>query len=376
MSQLTLGVVGTARKPDEHRLPIHPDHLDRIPETLRTRIYLENGYGEPFGLADDEIRAQVGGFLPRGELLKQDIVLLPKPLPDDLRELREGTLLWGWPHCVQQEEITQVAIDRNLTLLAWEAMFTWRGEVRDCHSFYKNNEMAGYCAVLHSLELAGEDGLYGRPKRAVVLSFGSVARGAVYALQGRGVADIEVFTRRPPWSVRDQVPGCRYGQMLVGEDGQITCEDADGNERPLIDRLGDADVIVNGILQDTDRPLNYMGEGEEARLRRGALIVDVSCDLGMGFPFARPTSFADPVFQAGPATYYAVDHTPSYLWKSATWEISSVICEFLPRVMEGVGSWDDEPVLARAVEIRDGVIQNPKILSFQGRDPKYPHPIL
>ena len=32
-----------------------------------------------------------------------------------------------------------------------------------------------------------------------------------------------------------------------------------------------------------------------------------------------------------------------------------------------------EEALSRAVEIRDGVIENPKILSFQGRDAEYPH---
>ena len=96
----------------------------------------------------------------------------------------------------------------------------------------------------------------------------------------------------------------------------------------------------------------------------------------MGFPFARPTSFADPVFPVGPAQYYAVDHTPSYLWKSATWELSAVVCEFLPKVLQGPADWGDEPILSRAIEIEDGVIQNPKILRFQGREAEYPHTIV
>lgn len=42
--------------------------------------------------------------------------------------------------------------------------------------------------------------------------------------------------------------------------------------------------------------------------------------------------------------------------------------------MEGEASWDASSTLARAIEIRDGVVQNPSILSFQDRDPAYPHP--
>ena len=104
------------------------------------------------------------------------------------------------------------------------------------------------------------------------------------------------------------------------------------------------------------------------------MIVDVSCDEGMGFTWARPTTFADPTFVVGDnVLYYAVDHSPSYLWKSATWENSEALLPFLPTVMGGSGAWDANPTIRRAIEIRDGVIQNPAILSFQGRDPKHPH---
>jgi hypothetical protein len=45
-------------------------------------------------------------------------------------------------------------------------------------------------------------------------------------------------------------------------------------------------------------------------------------------------------------------------------------------VLAGPGAWDSEPVIGRAIEIRDGIIQNPDILSFQHRAPQYPHPRL
>jgi alanine dehydrogenase len=71
--------------------------------------------------------------------------------------------------------------------------------------------------------------------------------------------------------------------------------------------------------------------------------------------------------------YYAVDHSPSYLWNSATWEISEALLPFLRTVLTGPGAWDADPTIRRAIEIRDGVIQNPAILTFQDRAPKYPH---
>jgi alanine dehydrogenase len=94
----------------------------------------------------------------------------------------------------------------------------------------------------------------------------------------------------------------------------------------------------------------------------------------MGFEWARPTTFEEPMFPVGDGVgYYAVDHSPSYLWNSATFEISEALLSYLPAVMNGPDGWDGDETIRRAIEIRDGVIQNPKILSFQGRDASFPH---
>ncbi len=375
---LTLGVIARSRKENEHRLPIHPDHFKLVPSDVRSSIRFEHGYGEPFGISDPELGERFGGIAERSELLAaSDVVLLPKPLVDDLQQIREGGVLWGWPHCVQQRDMTQVAIDRKLTLIAWEAMYSWKKGVHEMHVFDRNNEMAGYCGVIHALGLAGKDGLYGAPADACVISHGSVSRGAIYALLRRGFGSIRVFTQREPWSVHDKIPGCRYGQMVRG-DGDESAEivEDDGSRAPLIDVLQSADVIVNGILQDTDRPIMFLREGEQTRLKPGGLIVDVSCDLAMGFPFARPTSFESPTFAVGKTTYYAVDHTPSYLWQSASWEISRVVVGFLKTVLGGPGSWNASETILRAIEICDGVVRNEKILSFQHREPTYPYRVV
>lgn len=371
---LTLGVLGSSRKENEHRVPMHPDHFGLVPDPLREAIRFESGYGVPFGVGDEELERRFGGVMRRRTLMEDsDLVLLAKPMPEDLGELREHTVLWGWPHCVQQPEITQAAIARKLTLIAWEAMFTWgAGGSREMHVFERNNEMAGYCGVIHALGFVGKDGFYGPRAQARVISHGSVSRGAIHSLLGRGFSDITVYTQRPPWAVHDKITGCRYGQMIE-DNGRLTAVEDDGKRRPLVESLAEADVIVNGILQNTDRPLMFLREGEENLLRPGALIVDVSCDLGMGFSFARPTSFERPAFDVGPVTYYGVDHTPSYLWRSASWELSRVIVPFLETVMSGPDAWEGNETIKRAIEIRDGVIQNAKILSFQGRSASYPH---
>ena len=50
-----------------------------------------------------------------------------------------------------------------------------------------------------------------------------------------------------------------------------------------------------------------------------------------------------------------------------------MLLPYLRLVLAGRDAWTGNETIRRAVEIRDGVIQNPRILSFQHRSPKYPH---
>jgi alanine dehydrogenase len=376
-ASLTLGVMGRSFKENERRLALHPHHLSRIPDDLRGRVFLERGYGERFGMTDSALEGWVGGFRTREELVAEcDVILQPKPLLSDITQLRVGQVLWGWPHCVQDEELTQVAIDRRLTLIAFEAMNHWNKDGSfSLHVFHTNNELAGYCSVLHALQLAGSTGDYGRRLSAVVIGFGATARGAVTALNAMGVSDVDVLTHRAVAAVAAPIHSAR----IVHFDNDETTErvshavTAQGKV-PLAGFLAEHDIIVNCVLQDTDAPLTFMTDADLGHMTPGTLIVDVSCDEKMGFTWARPTTFEDPTFVVGDhVLYYAVDHSPSYLWNSATWENSEALLPFLRPLMEGPDGWDRNNTLRRAIEIRDGVIQNPAILSFQGRSPQHPH---
>ncbi len=377
MAALTLGVLGTSRKENERRLPLHPRHLDRIEADVRQRMFLEHGYGASFGAAEEELAALVGGMRSREELIAEcDVLLLPKPTEQDVAGLREGQVLWGWPHCVQDEAITQLAIDQRLTLIAWEAMNHWSSDgTFGVHVFHKNNELAGYCSVLHAFQLLGITGHYGRRRRATVISFGATGRGAVTALNGLGVLDVTVLTQRHVTAVASPISTVVLGQFeRVSPDSSRTQVLRSAGPVPMADFLAEQDIVVNCILQDTDAPLMFVTDDDLASFAPGSLIVDVSCDEGMGFEFARPTSFAEPVFSVGEGVhYYGVDHSPSYLFDAATWEISEALIPYLGPVLDGPSAWAENETISKAIEIRDGVVQNPKILSFQHRSPDYPH---
>ena len=246
------------------------------------------------------------------------------------------------------------------------------------HVFHKNNELAGYSSVLHALALRGSTGDYGRRLRAVVISFGATARGAVRGLAALGISDVTVLTQRDVAAVASPFAFVRMQTLTADPDrpGHVRVEEESGS-RPLVELLAEHDVVVNCILQDTDDPLVFVDEEDLGAFARGTLFVDVSCDEGMGFSWARPTTFVDPIFEVGDGSYYyAVDHSPSYLWSSATWENSEALLRYLPVVAAGPEAWDADETIRRAIEVRDGVVVNPRILSFQHRAPAPPHRVL
>lgn len=373
----TLGVVATSRKPHERRLAIHPAHLERIDEDVRARLFLERGYGERFGRRDAELAPLVAGLRERDELLAGcDVVVLPKPLAEDVAAMGEGQTLWGWPHCVQDRAMTQAAIDRRVTLLAWEAMNRWSADgAFDLHVFHRNNELAGYCSVLHALTLLGATGAYGAPLRAAVISFGATGRGAHRALGALGVRDITILTQRDVAAVAAAPADAQFATYGRDEDDPQSVLVVDGDEPvPLVEFLVGTDIVVNCVLQDPERPLVFVRETELDAFGPRNLFVDVSIDPGMGFEWARATSFDEPLLTVGPGShYYAVDHSPSYLWNAATWEISEALAPYLRPVLEGPRAWEADETLRRAVEIRDGVVLNEKVLAFQERAAEYPH---
>ncbi len=377
MKKFSLGVVGTSRKEDEKRVPIHPEHLARIPEDIRKQLIFEKGYGAPFGISDDFFVAQTGGVATRHELLA-DIgsVIIAKPVLADLQEIREGGFIWGYPHCAQQNDITQTAIDRKLTLIAFEDMFVWYANGQaGRHTFYKNNEMAGYCAVIHALQLRGIDGHYGNQRKVIIFSFGAVSRGAIYALKAHGFRDITICIQRYDYEVREEVLDVDYVRIREGNAGEarmVTVEH-DGTVKPLSDLIAASEIIINGTYQNTDYPVDFVTEDEKDSLKPGTLIVDVSCDEGMGFYFAKPTTFKAPILHVNNIDYYAVDHTPSYLWESASRSISAALIGYLPTILENHSGWMKNNTIQKAINVDAGVIKKESVLTFQNRLPDYPH---
>lgn len=364
-----IGVFGTSNKKYEKRIPLHPELFDLIPDRIRKQLFFEDKYACELGIEESFLNEHFGGVLSRDKLFDQtDVWLLPKPDKNDYQYFSEGKILWGWPHCVQGAEITQAALNAKMTIIAWEAMY---GGKDNTHIFYRNNELAGFAAVQHMMMLTGRNGYFGRKLKAAVMGFGATARGAISSLKSMGINDITVFSQRPSYLINAPIECVNYKKMKV-TGNECLLESSPSKAISAATELANYDLVVNCILQNPLQPINFINENEMGYINKQLDIIDISCDEGMGFHFATPTTFDMPMLKINSyINYYSVDHTPTLYWDSASYEITKSIIEFLPMFVENC--WQKNEVLEGAIEIIDGNIANNRIIEFQNRQSTPPY---
>ena len=199
--------------------------------------------------------------------------------------------------------------------------------LNSCHVFWRNNEIAGEAAVFHALPYIG---LVPEELKVAVIGRGNTARGAIRAFDRLG-ADVTVYDRKRGAHLRNE--------------------------------LGRYDVIVNAVLWDVFRNDHIIYREDLAKMKPGALLIDVSCDEGMGIETSRPTSIEKPTYVVDGIVHYVVDHTPAIFFASATESLSEALYPFLDDLIEG----KENPILKKATIIENGRIIDQRITQFQNR---------
>lgn len=310
-----------SHKENENRRALVPTDVVRL--TSPKNVYIETGFGNVLGIPDAEYEAVGCKICSHEDVLKQDIICDPKIGDADyLEKLRPGQTIFGWVHATQNRDITDKILASQLTAYAWEHMFE-----KKRHVFWFNNELAGEAAVIHAFQCYGRlpYGLH-----VAVLGNGNTARGAVRVLNMLG-AEVMQYTR--------------------------------SQEALFKEEFVQYDVIVNCILWDVTRKDHIIYKSDLARMKRGALIIDVSCDRCGGIETSIPTPIEAPTYIVDGIMHYAVDHTPSLFYKTFSYNNSQIIIPYLDELM------NDNPgeVLTDALIIENGVIIDEEINKFQGR---------
>lgn len=356
-SKKTIAVLESV-KSYEQRIPIHPKHFYLI-GMEKQKVFFQKKYAKRFEQADQGLIQFGFSVASRDTLLADaDIIFLLKPMASDLKKMKKGAVLIGWCHAVQQIQIANIAKERGLTLVAMEKMYKYQHGKKE-HLFYKNNFLSGRLGVQDALSCAPIE--YENSVNVSVLTFGAVGQGVVSELLARGFSNITVFSRRDKNRIPNLPRKVNYKKFFVKNEELLT---SDGEKLKAL--LLESNIIINCILQDPLDPYEFLTE-EDLKNTDNKLIIDISCDDKMGFDFSHSTSFKKPIEKIGNNFYYAIDHTPTLMWREISLYLSSKLLPILNSFL--ANKFDDKTreLLDEAIEIRDGKIINQVITDFQNK---------
>lgn len=309
-----------SHKENENRRSLTLKSLQSIKN--RSSIYVETGYGLVMGITDEDYVKAGVSVVSREEVLSKDIICDPKIGDAEYLSLLNNQVIFGWVHAVQNRDITDKIIAGKLTAYAWEDMFEGGR-----HLFWRNNEIAGEAAILHAYMCHG---IFPYDSKVAVLGRGNSARGAIKTLNYMG-AEVISYDRK--------------------------------TEQLLREEIGEYDVIINAILWDTNRKDHIIYREDLARMKKNAMIIDISCDRNGGIETSIPTTIENPTYFVDGIRHYVVDHTPSLFHKTTSESISEVVASVIDSLIEGT----PEKVLNDAKCIEKGKILDGRIISFQNR---------
>ncbi len=310
-----------SNKENEFRRAILPSDILRIDHP--DRVYIEHGFGDVLGIPDSKYSEAGANVCSHNEVLQQDIICDPK-IGDAsyLSDLHSGQTIFGWVHATQNRNITDKIVNEKLTAFAWEKMFE-----KGRHVFWFNNELAGEAAIIHAFQCYG---LLPYGLNVAIIGNGNTARGAGRVLNMLG-SKVTQYTRK--------------------------------TEQLLRDEISNYDVFVNCVLWDVKRTDHIIYRDDLCRMKKGAMIIDVSCDKEGGIESSHPTTISEPTYVVEGIMHYAVDHTPAIFYKTFSQNNSRIIVPYINQLMSDTIC----EVLHDSLIIDKGIIVDKEIIEFQNR---------
>lgn len=308
-------------KENEKRRVLLPKDIEKIKK--KDYLFFEKGYGKILGISDSEYEKVGCNVTSFDEVLKQDIICDPKIGDANyLDRLKEKQIIFGWVHAVKNRDLTDLLLDKKITAIAFEDMF-----YKNRHVFYKNNILAGEAACYNAINYLGRlpDNL-----NAAIIGNGNTAHGAYKALSKLGV-NVDIYTR--------------------------------DLEELLKENLSSYDLIVNCVLWDVKRRDHIIYQEDLKKMKKGSMIIDVSCDLNGAIETSHPTTIDNPIYLVDDIIHYAVDHTPSLFYHTFSLECSKIIIDYINDLIEE----QENEVLHEATIIKNGKILDQKINDYQER---------
>ncbi|GAA4937427.1 alanine dehydrogenase [Algibacter agarivorans] len=316
----------------EKRVCLTPDAVYAIVSNGH-RVLLEAGAGSSANYSDKDY-SEAGAEITKDTAKVYSCPMILKVEPPTLEQIKlinpQTILISALQLKTQSKKYFEALASKRITALAFEFIRDFDGTYPVVKSL---SEIAGTASVLIAAELLsdtkGGNGLmFGNisgvpPLEIVILGAGTVGEFAARSAIGLG-AGIKIFDNSITKLRRIQT---HLGRPLFTSTLQ---------PKNLNKALKRCDVVI-GAVRGTNRSPIVVSETMIESMKNGAIIIDVSIDMGGCFESSEVTTHKQPTFVKHGVVHYCVPNIPARYPRTASVSLSNIFTPYLLKIGEDGG---------------------------------------
>src|SRR5450755_3776128 len=359
-------IIGVPKEIKDHetRVGLVPSGVSALREAGH-EVLVETHAGEGSSLGDQEYAEAGAAILSTADEVwnKADLVVKVKePQSTEYAHFRPGLILFTYLHLAPLPDLTNQLLASRVNGVAYETIRERDGSLP---LLTPMSEVAGRMSVQvgaqylerpsggRGILLGGVPGV--APGNVVILGGGIVGTNAAKIAIGMG-AHVAIIDR----SLN------RLRELDDIFSGQVVT--LASNAWTISENLKTADLVVGAVLIPGASAPRLVRREPIARMKRGAVVVDVAIDQGGCFETSHATTHTEPIYFVDGVLHYCVSNMPAAVPHTSTFGLTNATFPYLAELCsKGLErACKENPAISEGVNTYGGHITYPGVAESQG----------
>lgn len=310
-------------KNNEYRVAATPDCVAELIKR-RNVVLVEKDAGIGSGYSDEDYRQAGAQIVDAQEAYNAELVYKVKEiLPEEYKYLREGQIIFTYIHSNAHVDMTTELLKAKVVGISYEDITDDNGEFPLLKPMSILAGKGGFLAALHfGQKVNGGNGVLFN--RCVGVST------PVVTIIGAGNAGMGAAELASAFGCKVNILDLSLEKLEKAKDSfSENVQLLFSNRTNLEKCLRETDVLINCILWPKTRKDHLVNKEDLALMKKGSIIVDVSCDDEGCIETSHSTTHKDPIYFVNGIMHYVVDNIPSAFSQTASICLSNATMPFL-----------------------------------------------
>lgn len=361
-------VIGVPKEVKDHesRVGVTPAGVKALVEAGH-KVLVEHDAGALSAMPDDEYQdagAEIVGSAYDVWRLADMVVKVKEPVEKEYRHFREGLVLFTYLHLAPLEELTNALLEKRVTGIAYE---TVRDRAGTLPLLTPMSEVAGRLSVQVGAEYLTKEhggrglllgGVPGVPPASVcIIGGGIVGTNAAKIALGMGAKVTLIDLNLNRLRELDDIFNGRVFTMA-------------SNSYNISRAACEADLLIGGVLIPGAAAPKIVTKAMVAKMKKGAVIVDVAIDQGGCIETAHPTTHSDPSYEVNGVVHYCVTNMPAAVPNTSTLALTNATFPYVMKLakMGAKAAIQEDKGIAEGVNTYDGMLTYEAVAAAQKRE--------